>query len=293
MAPWVYCLGEQTLKLIPIYPDKNATDNDFSGLSVDQLYVSSVFSTLQGEGTFSGCRAVFVRLSGCNYGSKGTGGAYGCEFCDADFRLDNLIPWNIDSLIDRILFQHPGPFDSKGRKLVVITGGEPMMQPSITRFISHGLEKDPSLFFQIESNGYPPKYDLKWDHKQVWLTVSPKIPQSLDEDRRYKYPRIPERVFARINDLKVLVDANPESPYHNLPNYLQLFLDQNYKHPRNVYLSPINVYKNQPLTLTTGIWDQNVFDHQACSANHKYAAQLCVKHGYKLSVQQHVYCGVE
>lgn len=45
------------------------------------LQLSEIFYTLQGEGTYTGTPAVFVRLAGCNLS---------CNFCDTDYSLKFL-----------------------------------------------------------------------------------------------------------------------------------------------------------------------------------------------------------
>src|SRR5574344_1593020 len=48
----------------------------FKDAAPDQLFVTSIFYTLQGEGPFAGKPAVFVRLSKCQLS---------CSFCDTFF----------------------------------------------------------------------------------------------------------------------------------------------------------------------------------------------------------------
>ena len=77
--------------------------------------VQEVFYTIQGEGPFTGCPAVFVRMSGCNLR---------CAFCDTDFTSSAWRP-TLGRLVERIEWEDR---DHAMASLVVITGGEPMLQ---------------------------------------------------------------------------------------------------------------------------------------------------------------------
>ena len=73
------------------------------------LDVHSIFYTIQGEGPFTGCPAVFVRLAGCNLK---------CPGCDTDY-TSNRTPMTAEQILNKIL-ELASP-----ATLVVITGGEP------------------------------------------------------------------------------------------------------------------------------------------------------------------------
>src|SRR5438067_3649920 len=93
--------------------------------------VKECFLTLQGEGVQSGSRAVFLRFAGCNLwsGREQDRATAQCTFCDTDFvgtdgvgggkfASADALAAHVDTLWDE------GP----DQRLVVITGGEPMLQ---------------------------------------------------------------------------------------------------------------------------------------------------------------------
>lgn len=114
------------------------------------LFVHSVFYTIQGEGPFAGCPAVFVRLGGCNLQ---------CPGCDTEYT--DGAKWHTASEIISMLH------DSV--QLVVITGGEPFRQ-NISMFANSLIAVGVKV--QVETNGtLPPSPGL---HDAVAIVCSPK-----------------------------------------------------------------------------------------------------------------------
>lgn len=89
------------------------------------------FLTLQGEGVQAGSRAVFLRFAGCNLwsGREQDRATAQCSFCDTDFvGTDGEGGGKFataEELASHIDATWKGGDD---RRLVVITGGEPMLQ---------------------------------------------------------------------------------------------------------------------------------------------------------------------
>ena len=94
--------------------------------------VKEVFYTLQGEGFHSGRAAVFCRFAGCNLwsGREEDRSAATCKFCDTDFvGVDGDGGGKFATA--KALAGHVASFwpeDSEGRRFVVCTGGEPLLQ---------------------------------------------------------------------------------------------------------------------------------------------------------------------
>lgn len=123
------------------------------------LQVQEIFPTVQGEGPHTGAPAVFLRLGGCNLA---------CYFCDTEF--ESFTPMPLEDILQRIR-----QLSEDGRKLVVITGGEPLRQPLIPlceALIMEGFQP------QIETNG------TLWQAlpSQVEIICSPKQKTSLRAD---------------------------------------------------------------------------------------------------------------
>ena len=135
------------------------------------LPVMESFYTIQGEGFYQGRAAYFIRLGGCDVG---------CVWCDVkdswDAAKHPLI--TVEKLVAEV--------QKTAAKLVVITGGEPLMHNLglLTQKLQQaGLETN------IETSGSSP-LSGSWD----WICLSPK---------KFKAP-LPEVVpFA--NELKIIV----------------------------------------------------------------------------------------
>jgi 7-carboxy-7-deazaguanine synthase len=93
--------------------------------------VKECFLTLQGEGVQSGSRAVFLRFAGCNLwsGREEDRASAQCRFCDTDFVGTDGEGGGKFASADE-LAAHVAELWGPGeeQRLVVITGGEPMLQ---------------------------------------------------------------------------------------------------------------------------------------------------------------------
>src|SRR5262249_35869149 len=93
--------------------------------------VKEIFYTLQGEGAQAGRAAVFCRFAGCNLwtGHEIDRETAVCKFCDTEFAgTDGSGGGKFESppsLADAIRRTWRG---NSGRKFVVLTGGEPLLQ---------------------------------------------------------------------------------------------------------------------------------------------------------------------
>ena len=131
--------------------------------------IKEAFLTLQGEGVQAGSRAVFLRFAGCNLwsGREQDRATAQCNFCDTDFvGTDGPGGGKFASAAD--LAGHIESLWGEGgeRRLVVVTGGEPMLQLD-TALIDELHVK--GFKVAVESNGTiaaTPGID--------WLCISPK-----------------------------------------------------------------------------------------------------------------------
>jgi 7-carboxy-7-deazaguanine synthase len=93
--------------------------------------VKECFLTLQGEGIQSGRRAVFLRFAGCNLwsGRERDRKAAQCSFCDTDFVGTDGDGGGKFAGSEELAGHVEGLWgEGSENRLVVITGGEPMLQ---------------------------------------------------------------------------------------------------------------------------------------------------------------------
>jgi 7-carboxy-7-deazaguanine synthase len=135
------------------------------------LPVMEDFYTIQGEGSFQGYAAYFIRLGGCDVG---------CVWCDVkeswDASLHPLL--QVEEICQKAI--------GSGTQIAVITGGEPAMYDlgALTRELKQG-----ALRTHIETSGVYP-LSGEWD----WVCFSPK---------KFKAPH--PSIFQTANELKIIV----------------------------------------------------------------------------------------
>lgn len=256
-----------------IFPDSNIGPGHFRYAAKDSLLVRTMFATLQGEGPLAGVPAIFLRLGGCNLGAKDVG-APGCAFCDTDFRVAESTYMTHEQILAKI-GHLVAPYDWEGNSsLIVITGGEPLLQKNLVGFCEEALI---NYRVQIETNGM---YHLDLPD-EVIVIMSPKVGGMAEK----KYPKPNKAMLGRADHLKFVLEADPKSVYHGLPEYAWDFL-------RPVWVSPMAVYK-RPMSASEGerasAWDASLIDQIATAANYRYAAEYALQHGLRVSIQQHLF----
>nr|WP_281261698.1 7-carboxy-7-deazaguanine synthase QueE [Actinokineospora auranticolor] len=144
------------------------------GRAESTAILAEKFESFQGEGPWMGQRCVFLRLSRCNLR---------CGFCDTPETWDwsrynssevsrrvpiaDLVSWVRERAVD----------------LVVITGGEPMLQQLAIGTLARDL---PGVRVQIETNGTMEPIPELADRVDLWV-VSPKLANSgMDYPARIK-----------------------------------------------------------------------------------------------------------
>ena len=279
----------------------------FKDAPLNKLMVTSMFFTLQGEGPYAGMPALFIRLAKCNLT---------CSFCDTFFddgdwmtyqeitakaykticdywtTKENVVPeWvlaNRDS-ISGMTFPNI---------VLVITGGEPLIQNNVSGFMESQVGKWKAV--QVESNGIPDTIVPEG----VTLVCSPKCLEKNGVAVKYYSPS--KTILDRADCLKFVMSAEPSSPYSEVPEWAHTWKEETGK---EIYCSPMNVYNSFPqqikllraekgaITMAErstvdekiSFWEPGLLDLAANQSNHEYTGEYCLRHGFKLSLQQHLY----
>lgn len=213
--------------------------------SGDFLDIQEIFPTLQGEGPFVGQGAIFIRLGGCNLK---------CNFCDTEF--DNFKNFSLTEILQKIVELSKNSQGKIVRKLVVITGGEPMRQPIEKLCKELILLK---FLVQIETNGTI----FRELPSEVKIICSPKI-------SNHKYHILRPDILPKIDALKFIISASNED-YSDVGEVGQASRDN-----LSIYVQPMDEY-----------------DQEKNQKNLQKCLNLCEENGYFLSLQTHKIVGLK
>lgn len=283
----------------------------FKDASKDQLFVTSMFGpTIQGEGIYRSFPAFFIRLAKCNLN---------CQFCDTFFddgdwldfqQINERIEDVIDSFYERLGMERPDwtktYIDENGkviprRMVLVITGGEPMLQDNINEFLQTQI--DSFQWTQIESNGTQ-NTEIP---RETTLVISPKCLEKNGVAIKYLQPR--QDILDRADCLKFVIENNPDSPYSTVPEWAHQW---SYQTGRPVFVSPMNIYNDIPknsknkratsnqislnerstVDEVISFWEPGLLNMEENQKNHEYAAKYCITHGFLLNLQIHLYASL-
>lgn len=140
----------------------------------DHYQVNEIFTSVQGEGFWTGIPATFIRLQGCTVG---------CPWCDTKYTwTKGGSRMTVNEIVSKVDTPH-----------VVITGGEPTMY-HLDSLISPLTMA--GKYVQLETSG---QNDLKGDMVPHWVTISPKENLSF---------RVPYKLRRLASEVKWVVDDN-------------------------------------------------------------------------------------
>lgn len=128
----------------------------------DQLRITEIFHSIQGESTHMGRPSYFVRLTGCNLR---------CTWCDSEYTFQGGDWMSFEEIFAKL--------DSfPDCDLVEVTGGEPMLQPAVVPFMQACLDR--GLETMIETGG---SLDLSEVPPEVRKIIDLKAPGSGEAHR--------------------------------------------------------------------------------------------------------------
>jgi organic radical activating enzyme len=189
---------------------------------------------------------------------------------------------------------HPGV-------VLVMTGGEPLLQENISQFMTGMLPIFKAV--QVESNGIPDTVVPAG----VTLVCSPKCMEKNGVATKYFSPS--KTILDRADCLKFVMSADEGSPYHSVPEWAHEWKERTGK---DIYCSPMNIYNSFPqqiklLRAEKGVitmaerstvdeviswWEPGLLDMAKNEANHRYVGQYCMQHGFKMQMQMHLFASL-
>lgn len=167
-----------------------------------------IFFSLQGEGLNCGRPRVFVRLSGCNLHCAWCDTAYTWNWSGSNFRHERDLPdaphkfAMADEVLKLSVEAVCGLALAEPVEGIVITGGEPLMQPrAIAEFVATLRRLQPDLRIEIETNGSLVPDDAFAKAIDLFM-VSPKLAHSgndpavsLNPKALSRYAALPNAIF--------------------------------------------------------------------------------------------------
>lgn len=226
------------------------------------LRVQELFHTIQGEGPYAGRPALFLRLAGCNLR---------CSFCDTDFDSNFNSEIEAEALAWRIKHNLQA---FPNTKLLVITGGEPMLQ-DLTPFLEVLSYICPRLSVQIETAGTVFHQSVsrgwEWPREDVFIVVSPKT------------GKVHPYIYEHASAWKYIITAGQRLKVDGLPSHST-------QDPEKLVM-----LARPPVSLArSAIYLQpcDAQDPEQNRRNMKAAVDSCLEFGYTLSIQQHKIVGL-
>ena len=223
------------------------------------MKIAEIFYSIQGEGKFTGTPSTFIRTSGCNLR---------CTWCDTPYaswspKGENM---NVDEILIKIQENEP--------KHVVITGGEPMIQPEF-----------PALIKKLRSLG---KFVTVETAGTVWLnlpmdlaSVSPKLSNSTPTVRQGgKFAKQHEELRLQPDVLKKLASSRN---IHSIQWKFVICRPADMIEVDDVLKSIGKVNPDDVILMPEGIDDEQVRQRGI------WLADICKKRGFRFGPRLHLW----
>ena len=125
------------------------------------MIINQIFYSLQGEGFLAGVPSVFVRLAGC---------PLRCRWCDTKYAWEERAgrDYSIENIIQTVQ-QWPSKF-------VVITGGEPMINPELPQLVEKLKASEKHITIETAGIAFIPALPCDL------MSISPKLSNSTPDD---------------------------------------------------------------------------------------------------------------
>jgi 7-carboxy-7-deazaguanine synthase len=133
---------------------------------MQQLPVSEIFVSIQGEGLHLGMPSLFVRLSGCNLRCK-----WGETLCDTPYTSwePEKTMGTVQQIVDQVLMLREAHGDYISH--LILTGGEPTLHPGVDELCA--AFKAHEMFITLETNG-----TIQRQADVDFVSLSPKLSSS-------------------------------------------------------------------------------------------------------------------
>lgn len=127
----------------------------------EDLRISEIFYSLQGESKTVGLPTVFIRLTGC---------PLRCQYCDTSYAFSGGETQSIASIIAEV--------SNYNTRYITVTGGEPLAQPACLELLKQLADKGYSV--SLETSG---AIDISAVDARISKVMDLKTPASAEEQR--------------------------------------------------------------------------------------------------------------
>ena len=211
------------------------------------LYVSEIYSAIQGEGPLVGVRQIFVRLSGCDLRCvwcDTPGSLMKTEDCEYEeksgFRKVKKIknPILINDLLKILSFLNPSLHHS-----ISLTGGEPLLQSSVLFEIIPQIKNEILLPVYLETGGHRPENLKEIIHLLDYVSMDFKLPTSSKTKLLWEEHERFLSICTKADNLKnvwvkaVITSETDFDDLIKLVNIVKLF---SFKNPIEIIVQPVS-----------------------------------------------------
>jgi len=134
----------------------------------NDLRISEIFYSLQGESKSVGMPTVFIRLTGC---------PLRCQYCDTSYAFSGGEMTSIADIIAQV--------EQYKTRYITVTGGEPLAQPACLELLKQLADKD--YIVSLETSG---ALDVSQVDPRIVKVMDLKTPASAEESRNL-YTNLP------------------------------------------------------------------------------------------------------
>jgi len=217
-----------------------------------KIAIRKIFYTIQGEGIYSGKASIFIRFGHCSLA---------CEFCDTEFE-NNIVKLTVEEIYEKVMEVKP-----EFCNLIIITGGEPLLQPKSADLINFLLDK--GFVVQIETAGTHFPNGLNVGHPNLTIICSPKT------------GKLNQELEKHISHYKYIISSRNVSDVDGLPI---------------IYTNNSKVRVSRPSKDFTGtiyISPMDEYDKKLDKRNLQLVTKIAMQYGYTISLQTHKILNVE
>lgn len=258
--------------------------------------------TIQGEGKLAGIPVIFIRTAGCNLRCTWIDDLGKVDICDTPYSshsVEETEDWEVDNVVKLV------ELNLGNIKHVIISGGEPTIQPGPLVNLINKLKKKLKLHVTVETNGVHYVPELAWSVDL--FSISPKLKSSEPNENKNKlidkpvdehYIRDHALLRKSTDTIQKYINAchHMESYYGDIPDteYSRRALkdfqlkfviakEEDEYEIKNDFLSKLGLFKNEDiLVMPLGSTPEKTAEHT------DIAVKMALRNGWRFAPRIHL-----